>query len=172
MNASPSRLNSNLAVAVIAATAAVAGAAVGGFATYFGNHELQTSEAHAAARGAGRVLQADFASAATRIDAELASHRFYAPDLHPPITIDAGDEKQIASNVSAGTWDHIAAAKFVLQDEQETVANMRSPEVLAALHHQPVALQGARQRFEESTLRALDAAVIALKELTGTTSGE
>jgi hypothetical protein len=74
--------------------------------------------------------------------------------------------------VSARTWDHVAAAKFVLQGEQASVANIGSPEVLAALHHQPVALQGARQRFEESTLHALDAAVAALKELTGTTSGE
>jgi peroxiredoxin family protein len=64
MNASSDPWNSKLAVAVIAATAAVAGAAVGGFATYFGNHELQTSEANAAARGAGRVLQADFTKAA------------------------------------------------------------------------------------------------------------
>jgi hypothetical protein len=59
VSASASSSKSNLTVAVIAALAAIAGAAVGGFATYFGNHELQTAEARAAARGAARVLQAD-----------------------------------------------------------------------------------------------------------------
>lgn len=172
MSTSASHWNSNLAVAVIAATAAVAGAAVGGFATYFGNHELQTSEAHTAARGAGRVLQADFARAATRIEVELEKHLYIAPDLQPAITISAEDEKEIASNVNARTWNHISAAKLVLQDEQESVANTGSVEVLLARAHRSVALQGPRMRFERSTLSALDGAVAALKELTGTTSAE
>jgi hypothetical protein len=74
--------------------------------------------------------------------------------------------------VSARAWNDIAAAKLVIQDEQESLTNFGNPEVLAALHHQPVALKGARLHFEESTLRALHSAVVALEELTGTTSGE
>jgi hypothetical protein len=166
------RWNAHTTIVAITAAAAVLGAAVGGFASYLGNRELQKSQDITAARGAGRVLQADFTRAASRIEVELSDHQFIAPDLQPLITIDAEDEKQIASNVSARTWDHVAAAKLVIQDEQESGANVGSPEVLAALHHQPVALQGARLHFEEGTLRALDGAVVALKELTGTVSAE
>src|ERR1700727_972375 len=151
----PSRWSSSLTVAVIAAVAAVAGAAVGGFATYFGNHEIQSSEAHAAAKGAARVLQGDFASVATRIEVELSRHRFIVPLDQSVITISSEDEKQIAANVGPTTWDHIAAAKLIIQDEQESAADVGNVEVLAARDHQPVVLRGAPLHFEEGSLRGV-----------------
>jgi hypothetical protein len=159
-------------VAVIAAVAAVAGAAVGGIATYLGEYELQESRAQTAAKGAARVLQGDLAGAAARIEVELTQHRYLAPTSEPVITIDAKDEKEIAANVSAGTWNRIASAKLVIQDEQESASNLSNIEVLQARKHERVALQGARLRSEESSYKAIDGAAVALKEITGTFSGE
>jgi hypothetical protein len=171
-SSSSSRWNPNLTVAIIAALAAIAGAAVGGFATYFGNHELQESAAHAAAKGAARVLQGDLASIATRIDIELSQHRYLAIGAQSAITISAEDEKEIAANVSARTWDHIASAKLVVQDEQESSNELGNIEVLEARKHLPVTLKGARLHFEENSFQALREAVSALKELTGADSGD
>jgi hypothetical protein len=164
----PSRWNNSLAGALIAAAAAVAGAAVGGFATYFGSYELQKSEMHSAAQGAARVLQGDFAGAAARIEVELTQHRYLAPPAGPVITIDTEDEKQIAANVSANTWDRIVSARLVIRDEQESASNVNNPEVIEARYHLPVILKGARLRFEERSYRAIDEAAVALREITGT----
>jgi hypothetical protein len=164
--------NSNLTVAVIAAAAAIAGAGVGGFATYLGNHELQTSEDHAAAKGSARVLQGDLASTATRIEVELTKHRYLAIGAQSSIAISTEDEKEIAANVSAQTWDRVAAAKLMIQDEQESSNELGDIEVLEARKHLPVILKGARLHFEESSLHAIQQAVAALKELTGTDSSE
>jgi hypothetical protein len=163
--------NAHTTVVAITAAAALLGAAVGGFATYLGNDKLQKSQNHAAARGAGRVLQADFASAATRIEVELERKRFIAPEAESVVRLSTEDEKLIASNVSPEVWNQLASAKAVLQDELATL-NSSDREVLEARAHQPVVLQGPRLRFEESALRALDKAVLGLKTLTGTTSAE
>ena len=165
------RWNAHATVVAITAAAAILGAAVGGFATYLGNDKLQKSQSHSAARGAGRVLQADFASAATRIEAELERKRFIAPEAESVLRLSTEDEKLIASNVSPEVWNQIASAKAVLQDELATL-NSSNLEVLEARDHLAVVLQGPRLRFEEGALRALDKAVLGLKTLTGTTSAE
>jgi hypothetical protein len=165
------RWNGSTTVGAITATAAIFGAAVGGFATYVGNNKLQKSQDRTAARGAGRVLQADFVDAATRIQVELARKRFITPEARSVASVSEEDEKLIASNVSASTWDHIASAKSVVQTEL-AVLNSSAREVLEARDHLPVALTGARLRFEESSLQTLSGAIFALKELTGTESAE
>jgi len=138
---------------------------------YFGNKQLQDSQAHASARGAARVLQADFADAAVRIEAELKEKRLIAPEAESVGGVSEESEKLIASNVSGQTWDHIAAAKAVILDEIQA-ADSSSPEMIAARKHLSVPLQGPRLLFEESALRTLGNAVIALKTLTGTESTE
>ena len=145
---------------------------MGGFATYFGNYELQQSQDHAAAKGAARVLQGDLASIATRIEVELVKHRYLAIGAQSSITISTEDEKEIAANVSARTWDRIASAKLIIQDEQESSNELANIEVLEARKHLPVTLKGARLHFEEGSLQALRDAVVALKELTGTDSSD
>jgi hypothetical protein len=162
---------SDLMVSVIAASAAILGAAAGGVATYLGNHALQSSQVRSVAEGAGRVLQGDFRRAATRIEAELFQHRYYLPGRESTITIDAQDEEKVAANVSAGTWDHIVAAQLTIQDEQET-ANSNQEEVLKARAHQVVVLRGNRLTFERASLHNLERAADALTELTGTASAE
>lgn len=159
-------------MAAIAAVAAVAGAAVGGIATYLGDYELQESQSHSAAKGAARVLQGDFVGAASRMEIEVAKHRYFAPPTEPVITIDVEDEKEIAANVSAPTWGKIAVAKLVVQDEQESASNLSNIEVLEAHNHEAVVLQGPRLHFSESGLKSLDDAIVAMKEITGTISGE
>ncbi len=104
------RWDSHTTVVAITAAAAILGAAVGGVASYLGNNALQKSQDTTAARGAGRVLQADFLNAVTRIQYELANKRFVVPEPQSSALVTEADEKLIASNVSARTWDHIAAA--------------------------------------------------------------
>lgn len=165
------RWNSHTTVVAITAAAAVLGAAVGGVASYLGNDQLQKAQDWTAAQGAGRVLQSDFVDAVTRIQSEFGLKRYLAPERQSTALVSEEDEKLIASNVSAQTWDHIAAAKTVILDEREVVTST-SNEVVRARKHQPVPLQGARLSFEESALQTLEGAIFALKELTGTESAE
>ncbi len=74
--------------------------------------------------------------------------------------------------MSARTWDRIASAKLVVQDEQESSNELGDIEVLEARKYLPVTLKGARLHFEESSFQALREAVAALKELTGADSGD
>jgi hypothetical protein len=165
------RWTSQTSIVAITAIAAVLGAAVGGFATYLGNNQLQNSQNRTAARGAGRVLQADFVNAATRVEFELEYKRYVAPESESVVRISEDDEKLIASNVGASTWNHVAAAKAVLQEELSSL-NSSNKEVLEARAHRIVVLQGTHLQFEESVLQTLDRAILGLKKLTGTTSAE
>lgn len=68
----------------------------------------------ALARGAARVLQADYGSAAAVIDAMLQSNRYIlAPELTAGLSYD--DKKQLAAGVSARTWEKVAEAAAGLE---------------------------------------------------------
>ena len=167
------RWNGQATIAVITALAAIFGAAVGGAATYLGNRSLQQSQNHDAARGAARVLQAEFVNATTSIEVELKEQRLivFAPSLST-INISEEDEKLIASNVSASAWDHIAAAEAVLEEEAAARASNSNVEMLKARAGLHVPLQGPSRQFAQSAFRTLAGADEALKELSGTTSSE
>ncbi len=169
MSSSPktSRWDSTTTTALITALVGLVGVTLG----YYGNKQLQSSQTHISARGAARVLQADFAAAAVRIEVELKEKRLIAPEPSSVGEVSEENEKLIASNVGSRAWEEIAPAKLVTLDEIQE-AEAPSVEMIEARKHEFVPLRGARLRSEEVNLRMLDSAAVALKTLAGTESTE
>jgi hypothetical protein len=151
---------------VVAALAAILGAAVGGYVTYEGDRALQKERSLTAARGAARVLQSEFLSAEVRFQVELAQKRLLAPDRLTSISVSSEDQQLIATNVSGNAWAEVAAAKGVMQQEQEAGADTRDESMLRARAGLVVPLAGPHLEIEQSTLRALEQGAMALDPLT------
>ena len=111
----------DLRAAWIAALAGLAGALVGGLATYVVNVQSENraddrvEQADARlARGVARTLQARYDSAGTAIQVMLDRGGYF---LAPPLTdeLSHDDKRHLASTVSAAAWEEIAEAEANLR---------------------------------------------------------
>ena len=158
------RWDSHTTVAAVTALAAIAGAAVGGFVTYQGDRSLQAERSQVAARGAARVLQSEFLSAAVRLEVELEQKRLIVPDGSTAVKVSTEDQELIAANLGSSAWATVAAAEGGL--EQEILADSgRDMAVLRARAGLSVPLVGPHLHIEKNTLNALLQAARALQPL-------
>ncbi|MEA2493947.1 MAG: hypothetical protein QOJ29_1858 [Thermoleophilaceae bacterium] len=112
----------DLLVAAIAALAAILGAGAGGFAAYLGNRSLEDSKSEAVARGAARVLQAQFRSVDVRLTAMLDRGRLYPVDEAFNIGRSDDDQQAIAGTslaTSGNVW-RLRCRRFVCTPHSTT----------------------------------------------------
>lgn len=155
-------------IALIAFLAAVAGAAVGGLATYLANRALQDEQSHATAKGIARVLESQFVDAEPRLRLALEQRRVIVPEEVSPIRLDQSDEELLASNLSSEAWARVAETISGLSLEREAMepssGNEAALKARAGLH---VTLEGPLLKLERSLLGELEECVTALQPLSG-----
>lgn len=156
----------NLTVAVIAAVAAIAGAAVGAFATYYGNRSLQRDQLRATARGIARVLSSQFMNAEPRLEVALRENRVILPEPAEVVVLNTGDEELLASSLGSAAWGEVATTLSGLALERQVLnPNEGSLEVLEAKAGRRVALSEPLRHLDQSLLRELRLSVKDLESL-------
>jgi hypothetical protein len=156
----------NLTIAAIAFFAAIAGAVIGGFATYFGNRTLQDEQSRATAKGIARVLESQLTDSEPRLQLALKERRVIVPEAISPVGLGLKDEELLASNLSSDGWTKVAETISGLSLEREAMepsAGYKAAlEARAGLH---VALEGPLLGLDRSLLRELQESVGALRPL-------
>jgi hypothetical protein len=103
--------DSEIIVALIAASAAIVGALAGGFATYLGNKSLQESQSRSSAVGIGRVVQSRLHLASAEFQTMLNHGALIRPDPGiGQIVSSTQDEETLASNLNVTDWNKVAIA--------------------------------------------------------------
>jgi hypothetical protein len=157
-----------LTVASIAFVAAIAGAAVGGFATYLANRTLQSEQSRASAKGIARVLESQLADSEPRLQLALNERRVIVPEAISPVRLDLQDEELLASNLDSEAWTKVAETISGLSLEREAMDPSSGDEAAlkarAGLH---VTLDGPLLSLERSLLVELEESVTALQSLSG-----
>ncbi len=156
----------NLTVAVIAALAAIAGAGIGAFATYYGNRSLQRDQSHATARGIARVLSSEFLNAEPRLEVALREDRLILPESTEVVVLNTGDEELLASSLSSAAWTQVATTLSSLALERQALSpGAGNWDVLEAKVGRRVPLSKPLRSLDLSLLRGLRRSVDALRSL-------
>jgi hypothetical protein len=156
----------NLTVAVIAAVAAIAGATIGAFATYYGNRSLQRDQSHATARGIARVLSSQFMNAEPRLEFALREDRLILPEPDEVVVLDTSDEELLASSLSSAAWAEVAATLSGLALERQLLdPGAGSWDVLEADAGRRVSLTKPLRGLDRSLLGELRRSVQGLRSL-------
>jgi hypothetical protein len=156
----------NLTVAVIAAVAAIAGAGVGAFATYYGNRSLQRDQSRATVRGIARVLSSQFMNAEPRLEVALREDRLILPEPTEVVVVNTGDEELLASSLSSAAWTEVANTLSSLALERQALSpGAGNWDALEAKAGRRVSLSTPLRSLDQSLLRGLRRSVDALKSL-------
>lgn len=94
----------DLVVASVAILAAIAGALVGGFATYLGTRSVEEARTDAAARGVARVLQTQLSHVDIGLRVMLENDQLARREEAYTIDLPIEEEQLLAANVSADAW--------------------------------------------------------------------
>lgn len=156
----------NLTVAAIAAVAAIAGATVGAFATYYGNRSLQRDQSRATARGIARVLSSQFMNAEPRLEVALRENRVILPEPAEIVVLNTDDEELLASSLSSVAWTEVATTLSGLALERQAMSpNTGNWDVLEAKAGRHVPLSKPLRNLDRSLLSGLRRSVKELRSL-------
>lgn len=151
-----------ITVALIAAGSAVLGAAVSGFAIYWGNRALQDRADLATARGIARVYQSEFFDFGARLHAMLQQNILIAP-TDQPFDLTTEDKKVLAAHESPTAWATVADAEAALR----IFDNPNDLDYKKAEAGLTVRLEPLRRKYVADNLHAVDLAIDALAPLAG-----
>lgn len=159
------RWDRNLTVAVIAASAAIAGAGVGGLVSYWGNRTLQHDQSTATARGIARVLEAEFVDDEQRLALSLQQGTIIVPNPASTISLSVDNEELLASNLSAKAWTEVSTTLATINLEGGLFESSTNVDILKARTGAIAPLGGGLLGIERSLLRELESSVSALRGL-------